>query len=144
MEQSLSWEANRFSASQEIPRILWNRRFITAFTNARHPSLSWARSIQSTAPHPTSWWYILILASHLRLGLPIGLLPSSFPTKILYMPLPSPIRATCPAYLILLDVITRTILGEEYRPLSSSLCSFIHSPFTSSLLSPNILLNTLF
>ena len=24
MEQSLSWEANRFSASQEIPRILWN------------------------------------------------------------------------------------------------------------------------
>jgi len=24
MEQSLSWEAKRFSASQEIPRILWN------------------------------------------------------------------------------------------------------------------------
>jgi hypothetical protein len=24
MERSLSWEANRFSASQEIPRILWN------------------------------------------------------------------------------------------------------------------------
>jgi hypothetical protein len=24
MEQSLSWEANWFSASQEIPRILWN------------------------------------------------------------------------------------------------------------------------
>jgi len=24
VEQSLSWEANRFSASQEIPRILWN------------------------------------------------------------------------------------------------------------------------
>ena len=24
MEQSLSWEANRFLASQEIPRILWN------------------------------------------------------------------------------------------------------------------------
>ena len=23
-EQCLSWEANRFSASQEIPRILWN------------------------------------------------------------------------------------------------------------------------
>ena len=23
-EQSPSWEANRFSASQEIPRILWN------------------------------------------------------------------------------------------------------------------------
>jgi len=24
MEQSLSWEANRFSASQEVSRILWN------------------------------------------------------------------------------------------------------------------------
>jgi len=24
MEQSPSWEANRFSASQKIPRILWN------------------------------------------------------------------------------------------------------------------------
>ena len=24
MEQSRSWEANRFAASQEIPRILWN------------------------------------------------------------------------------------------------------------------------
>jgi hypothetical protein len=24
MEQSDSWEANQFSASQEIPRILWN------------------------------------------------------------------------------------------------------------------------
>jgi hypothetical protein len=26
MEQSLSWEANRFSASQEIPFILWNTK----------------------------------------------------------------------------------------------------------------------
>jgi hypothetical protein len=26
MEQSPSWEADRFSASQEIPRILWNQK----------------------------------------------------------------------------------------------------------------------
>ena len=54
-----------------------------------------------------------------------------------------PIRATCPTHRILLDFITRTILCEEYRSLSSSLCSFLHSPFSSSLLGPNIL-NTLF
>ena len=45
-------------------------RFITAFTTARHPSLSWASSIQSIPPHPTSWRYILILSFHLRLGHP--------------------------------------------------------------------------
>ena len=50
----------------------------------------------------------------------------------------------CPAHLILLDFITRTILGEQYRSLSSSLCNFLHSPVTPSLLGPNIPLNTLF
>jgi hypothetical protein len=36
------------------------------------------------------------------------------------------------------------IFGEEYRSLSSSLCSLLYSPVTSSLLGPNILLSTLF
>src|SRR5215471_11386544 len=49
-----------------------------------------------------------------------------------------------PAHLILLDLTTRTILGEKYRFFSSSLCNFLHSPVTSSLLGPNTLLNTLF
>ena len=97
------------------------RRFVTALTSFRHLSLSWTSPIQSTYPHPTSWRSILILSTHLRLGIPSGLFPSGFPTKTLYAPLSSPIRATCQAHLILLDFITRTILGgstdhfQQYR-----------------------------
>jgi hypothetical protein len=36
------------------------------------------------------------------------------------------------------------VLGEEYKSRSSSLCSFLHHPVTSSLFGPNILLSTLF
>ena len=133
-----------FQLVKKFPAFYGTRKFITAFTSARHLSLCWASSIQSIPPHPTSWRSILILSSHLRLGLPSGLLHSGFPTTTLYTPLLSPIRATCPAYLILLDFITRKILGEEYRSFSSSLCSVLLSLFISSLLGPNILLNTLF
>ena len=92
---------------------------IIAFTSARHLSITWASSIQSVPPHPTSWISILILSSHLRLGLPSGLFPSGFPTKTLYtLLLLSPIRATCPAHLILFDFITRIIFSEQYRSLT--------------------------
>ena len=39
-------------------------------------------------------------------------------------PLLSPIRATFPAHLILLHFGSQTILVEQYRSLSSSLCNF--------------------
>ena len=94
--------------------------------------------------HRTSWRSILILPSHLCLGLPSGLRPSGVPTNTMCTPLISPIRATSPAHLILFDFITRRIYGEQYRSLSSSLCSFLHSRVKSSLLGSNILLNTLF
>ena len=129
---------------KKFPAFHGTRRFITALTSVRHLSLSGVSPILSIYPHPTSCRSILILSTHLSLGLPSGLLPSGFLTKTLYTPYSSPIRATYPAHLFLLDFITRTILGEEYKSFSFSLCNLLHSPVTSSLLGPNILLNTVF
>jgi hypothetical protein len=83
---------------------------------------------------------LLILSSHLLLGLPSGLLPSGIPTKILYTFLISTIRVTCPVKLVPLDLIT-LILFNYWSP---SACSLLQPPTTSSLLGPNILLSTLF
>jgi hypothetical protein len=72
---------NLFTANQEITHILWNpkvhyriRKFPPLFT-----ILSQLNPVHT--PQKTSWNSILILSSHLRLGLPSGLFPSGFPTK---------------------------------------------------------------
>ena len=75
---------------KKFPAFHGKRRFITSLTSVRHLSLSWASPIHSIYPHPTSWSSVLILSTHLRLGLPSGLLPSGFPTKTLYTPSPHP------------------------------------------------------
>ena len=69
---------------KKFPAFYGTRRFTTALTSVRHLSLSWASPTQSTYPHPTSWRSILILSTHLRLGLPSGLFPSGFPTRLSY------------------------------------------------------------
>ena len=54
---------------KKFPAYHGTRKFITALTTVRHLSLSWASPIQSIYPHPTSWRSIIILSTHLRLGL---------------------------------------------------------------------------
>jgi hypothetical protein len=83
--------------------------FITMFTKASHPSLSWALQIHSTLFQPISLRSILITFSHLRLGLPRSFFLSGFPTKPYRYLLSSPMRATCPADLILHNLICLTI-----------------------------------
>jgi hypothetical protein len=83
---------------KNFPAFYGTRRFITMFKRALHWPLSWARSIQSILLYPIYLRSILILSTHLRLGLPSSLLFSGFhqyPTCIsllshsYYMPCPS-------------------------------------------------------
>ena len=76
MEQSPSWDANRFAASQEIPRILWNPKVRYRIQKCSPPAPILSQLDPLHTPHPTSWRSILILSSHLSLGLPSGPFPS--------------------------------------------------------------------
>jgi hypothetical protein len=107
------------------------RRFIPLLTRALHWSLSWARSIQPKQTNPIPLIHILILSTHLCLGLRSGLFPSGFPTNILYEFLSPSTHVTCPAHLILLNLIILSVLGEDYKLRSSSLCNFLQPPVTS-------------
>jgi len=44
-----------FQLVKKHPAFYGTRRFITTVTSAHHLSLSWASSIESMSPHPTSW-----------------------------------------------------------------------------------------
>ena len=138
MEQSPSWEANWFSASPEIPRILWNPK--VHYSNHKcpppDPILSQLDPVHTLTSH--------FLKIHLNIILPF--MPGSpkwsislrFPHQNPVYASPLPHTRYMPRPFHSSRFITRTILGEEYRSLSSSLCSFLHSPVTSSLLAPNI------
>jgi len=100
MKKRPSWVANRFSASQENPRNLLYPKFHYLVSKCPPPVfiLSQINPVHAFS-HPNYWRTILILPSHLRLGLPNGIFPSGFPTKTLvgtsypshtcYMPRPS-------------------------------------------------------
>ena len=88
-------------------------RLVTAFTSAHH--LSQFDPVHIPTSHFLKIYVNIILPSAPRS--PQWSLSPRFPTETLRTPLSSPIHATCPAHLILLDFITCTILGEGYRKI---------------------------
>jgi hypothetical protein len=73
---------------------------------AGHKSVSWAWPNQSTPAQPISLRSSLILSPHLHLDLQSGLTLTHLQQNSIGTP-PSPIHATCPVHLILLDSIIR-------------------------------------
>ena len=140
MEKSLSWEANLFSATQEILRISSNLNLHNHVYNSLTPVPNLSQI--DTVHVPTSHF----LKIRLNIILPSTPGSSKWFLSLRFPPLNLCLHLSFPPYvhLILLDMITRIIFGEQYRSVSFSLCSLLHSPVTSYLLVPNNLLSTLF
>ena len=101
------------AATQEIPRTLWNPK-VHHRIHKCPPCVPILSQLHPVSTPPTSRRYILILSSHLRLGLPNGLFPPGFPTRTLCTPLPSPIRATCHAHLIHITSLKHDFRKTKY------------------------------
>ena len=143
MDQSSSCKANWFLTSQEILHILWNPKvqYHIHKCSPTAPILSQLDPVLTPTSHFLRIYLNIILPS--MPGSPKWSLSLRFPHQnTVHTPPPQYVLHAPP--ISFFCFITRTILGVEYRSLSSSLCSFLHSPLTSSLLGPNILLYTLF
>ena len=133
------------AASQEIPRILWNPK-VHHRTHKCPPPVPILSQLHPVPTTPSQFLKIdLNFILPFMSGSPQWSLSLRFPHQnpVHTSPLPHTRHMPLP-HLILLDFTTRTLFVKEFISLSSSLCNFLHSSVTSSLLGPNIFLNTLF
>ena len=132
MDQSPSWEANRYSV-KIFPAFYRTQRFIIAFARAQHLSLTSARSIQSMPPHPISWRSIWILSCFLRISPQKPSMQLSS-THTCYMSRPS--------HSSWYDGPNNFLWQAQIIKLL--ITQFFHSHVISVLLGPNVLLSNLF
>jgi hypothetical protein len=110
MGQSSSWEANSFSASQEIPRILWKRKVHYHIYTSPPPVsiLSQLNPVHTT--HPTSWRSILILSpSTASVSQVVSFPQVSIPKPCMHLPhtchMPRPSRSRIVIIIIIIIII---------------------------------------
>jgi len=97
MQYSPSWESNRFSVSQEIPRILWNPKVHYRIQNSP-PSVPVLRKINPVHPpipllEDSVWYYPPIYSWSSKWSLSL-----CSPHQTLYTPLLSALRETTQNY----------------------------------------------
>jgi hypothetical protein len=100
------WEANNCSPTQDLTSISWNPKFhyrVHHNSPLLVPILSQINPVHTHAFYSFQIHFNIIL--HICLGLPGGLFSSGFPSKALYWLAFSRMRATCPASVILVDLI---------------------------------------
>jgi hypothetical protein len=89
MEMSPSWQAASCASTQRFSSILWNPK-VHYHVHKSSPLFPILRQINPVYTTPSYLWSILVLSTHLHLGLPTCLFPPAFPTNILYTILFSP------------------------------------------------------
>jgi hypothetical protein len=142
MEQSPSWEANRFVSSQEIPRVLLNPKGHYRIHNCSSP----VSILSQLNPVHTPTSNFLKIHSNIILpstpGSPQYSLSHRFPHQnhIHASLRPQPHYMPRPAYSSWFYHPHNIEWGVQI--MSSSLWNLLHSPVTSSLLGSNILLSS--
>jgi hypothetical protein len=118
MELSPSLEAASCAATEEFSNIMWNPK-VHYRVHKSHLLVPILSQVKPFYYYPPTYFGVFLVISF------------DFPTNILYAILSHSCYMPCPFYPSLL--IIRIILGEEYKLWSSSLCSFLQPPLTSSL-----------
>jgi len=139
LEKSPSWEANRFAATQEIPRILWNPKVHHRLHKCPPPVPILS---QLDPVHNPTFYFLKI---HLIIVLPST--PGSPQWSLsLRVPYQNPVHAFPLPHTSYMPRPSHSSWFYHSHNIgwAPHYAVFIHSPVTSSLLGPNILLNTLF